>query len=264
MYRKFKSIAHNEFAYAFDTSASDFKAPIEDKFRQFYTYGDGLTAHSEAWSVQLEFLTDYLASLAIAMQNDEELAQAVRYIVWRQPSVRQIEFAASIIYKAPPDGERWTAKTKYFSLKEMKVSSSPSKAYDKRYTAVTENHDGTPMSMYRILVPDYADGLEKFNIASALHAWCVDSDYGRDRPWMEYPALFLGWFKDDPEAHEKARRLRDALDACRAITESYRLRSVTNSHVENYKRNVEGDALRAAQKKEGSAATTSEERSHVG
>jgi hypothetical protein len=168
MLRKFKSIAHEQqFGYAYDSQAWTSNAPIESHFRMFDTYGDGLTQHSPDYSVQVEHLADYLVSLAEAMLADAELANELYYTIWQRPDAKHIAWAASVIYKAPKEGD-WSAKRKYFSAKEMKVSASPLKQYDKRYEEVRDIHDGSPNSIFRILIPEYADGLQKYIYASAI------------------------------------------------------------------------------------------------
>lgn len=231
MFKRFASLAHSDqFAYAFDSQAWDAKSPIDCNFRQYFTYGDGLTAHSDNWSIQIEFMADYLASLAEAMLADEELAMELAHKFSRRPSVKQIEFAASIVYKeaAPQD---WLKSRRWFSVKEMKITKSPAKEHDKRYTEVSSVHDGSPDSIFRILVSEYADGLEKYQDAEAIRDWVLE----QDGMYMGMAAEFLKWFDD----REKARALRDAFDACKQITESYRLRHSTMAHLANYKRSIE-------------------------
>ena len=235
MFRKFASLAHGkEFGYLYDSAAWDANAPIESKFRMFQTYGDGNIQHSGEWSITAEHFADYLVSLAEVMLNDTELTQELYFAINRRPSIKQIEFAASVIYKAPKDGSGWSLKgRRYFSLKEMKISSSPSKEHDKRYTEITDVHDGTPASIFRILMTDsYADGLDRYCYAEALHDWVMD----QPDMYMELPAEFLKWFKED---RDKARQLQNAYEACRSITESMQARNRCESAIANYKRSIE-------------------------
>lgn len=230
--RKFKSLAHEkEYGYAYDSQACDAQAVIESHFRMFHDYGDGLTQHSPDWSVQADFLADFLASLAQAMLTDDELARDLYYTIWQRPDAKHIAWAASVIYKAPKDGE-CTSKRRYFSAKEMKVSGSPSKQYDRRYEEIREIHDGSPDSIYRILLPEYADGLQKYIYASAIRDWMLEQDGGG---YMELPAEFLRWFSD----RDESLRLRNAYECCKNITESYRLRAAVESSLANYKRSVQ-------------------------
>ena len=229
MHKRFTSIAHSvEFAYAYDSQAWDSHAPVDSHFRMFHNYGDDLTQHSPDWSVQVEYLADYLSSLAAAMLADHELARDLYYTIWRRPDAKHIAWAATVIYKAPKEGEY--GKRRYFSAKEMKVSAAPSKEYDKRFQEIRDIHDGSPNSIFRILIPEYADGMEKYATAEAIRDWLMDHD-----GYMELPAEFLKWFDGD---REKARTLRDAYECCRNVTEAYRLRSAAESSVAHYKRQV--------------------------
>ena len=229
MHKRFTSIGHSaEFAYAYDSQAWDMHAPMESHFRQYHNYGDGLTAHSADWSVQVEFLADYLASLGQAMLTDDELARDLYYMIWRRPDAKHIAWAATVIYKAPKEGEY--GKRRYFSVREMKVSAAPSKEYDKRYQEIRDIHDGSANSIFRILLPESADGLEKYATAEAIRDWLMEHD-----GYMELPAEFLKWFDGD---RYKARQLRDAYECCRNVTEAYRLRSAAESSIESHERRI--------------------------
>jgi hypothetical protein len=253
MFKKFASIAHsNEFGYVYDSQAFDVHAPIDCHFRAFKNYGDGLTAHSPDWSVQLDHLADYLASLAQAMLADEELAQNCLFTFSRRPSVKAIEFAASVKFKAGEEKD-WLKGRRWFSAKELKVSKAPSKEHDKRYEEVREIHDGSVNSIFRILVGEYSSGLEKYLTADAIRDWVLGQDRGG--LYMPMPAEFLKWTDRD-----KARQLRDAVEACKNITESVRLRSATESLIENYRRSVapkpEPEAAQAAPEPEAAHEET--------
>jgi hypothetical protein len=232
MFKKFASIAHsNDFGYSYDSQQWDSHAPIESNFRVFKNYGDGLCAHSPCWSVQLEQLPDFLMSLAEAMRTDDELAQALTYTFARRPSLKEIEFAASVKYRGHEEKD-WLKSRRWFSAKERKVSKAPSKEHDKRYEEVREIHDGSPNSIFRILIGEYSSGLQKYLYADAIRDWVLAQD--RDGMYMPMTAEFLKWTDD----RDKARALRDAFEACKNVTESYRLRSAVESGVENYKRQV--------------------------
>ena len=230
MFRKFKSLGKsNEFGYSYDSQQWGSRAPFESNFRVFQNYNDGLTAHSPDWSVQLEQLPDYLMSLAEAMRTDDELAQALVFTFARRPSLKEIEFAASVIYKAREEKD-WLKSRRWFSAKELKVSKAPSKEHDKRYEEVRDVHDGSPNSIFRILVGEYSSGLQKYLIADAVRDWVLAQDRGG--LYMPMTAEFLKWTDD----RDVARQLRDAVEACKAITESHRLRAATESAIENYVR----------------------------
>ena len=231
MLKKFGSIANKQYGYSYDSQAFDIHAPIDGHFRMFDTYGDGLTQHSPDWSVQLDHLADYLASLAEAMLTDQELAQNCLFTFSRRPSVKAIEFAASVKLKAAEEKD-WLRGRRWFSAKELKLSKSPSKEHDKRYEEVREIHDGSPNSIFRILVGEYSSGLEKYLTADAIRDWVLAQDRGG--LYMQMPAEFLKWTDD----RDKARLLRDAVESCKNITESYRLRSAAESAITSYRRQV--------------------------
>jgi len=230
MLKKFESIADKQHGYSYDSQAFDIHAPIDCHFRMYDTYGDGLCQHSPDWSVQLDHLADYLASLAQAMLADEELAQNCLFTFSRRPSVKAIEFAASVKFKAGEEKD-WLKGRRWFSAKELKVSKAPSKEHDKHYEEVREIHDGSVNSIFRILVGEYSSGLEKYLTADAIRDWALAEDRGG--LYMPMPAEFLKWTDRD-----KARQLRDVVEACKNITESVRLRSATESLIENYRRSV--------------------------
>lgn len=160
-----------------------------------------------------------------------ELAQNCLFTFSRRPSVKAIEFAASVKFKAGEEKD-WLKGRRWFSAKELKVSKAPSKEHDKRYEEVREIHDGSPNSIFRILVGEYSSGLEKYLTADAIRDWVLAQDRGG--LYMPMTAEFLKWTDD----RDKVRQLRDAVEACKNITESVRLRSSTESLVENYRRSV--------------------------
>ncbi len=231
MYRKFLSLGNSkELGYAFDSQAFDMKAPMHDHFRAFHTYGDGAVQHSPDWAVTFEQLSDYLASLAEVMQTDEELLDSAKYALGRRPSTKAIEFAASVIWKAAKDTDKvW--RPKYFSVTEMKISSSSEKRHDKRYQEITDVHDGTPGAIFRVLIPEHSDGIEKYSYASAIRDWVLEGD---NRGYMQLPGLFLKWSKDQQDA----QKLRDAYEACWNLVQAYQYRHMAIGHLENYKRHL--------------------------
>lgn len=253
MLRKFASLAYpTKYGYAYDTDAYDYKAPIDGHFRMFETYGDGLTQHSGDWSITQEYLTDYLGSLADVLINDEELLQRVSFQLSQRPSVEQIEFAASVVYQAPKDGVY--GKTRYFSVSELKISSSSSKRHDKRYEEIRDIHDGTADSIYRILIPEYAHGLQYYLYATAIRDWVLAGGNKEKRPIMQLPGVFLNWFSDN----DSARKLRDTYEACYALIQSHYQKNQAFSHLENYKRSLPKPEPTAAPETEISTSTESE------
>jgi hypothetical protein len=222
-YTKFTSIAHSvKFGYAYDTGYHN-QSPINDHFRMFETYGDGLCQHSGDWGVDHEFLADYLLSLAQAMLADPELLETVRY-QFDRPERSKIEFAASIIFKADPDYSWREKKTRYFSMQERKISTAPGKEYDKRYEKVTDIHTGKPLAIYNLVLSGYSNGLEKLQAAIAIYDWvCEDGSHG----WMERPAQFCGFTKSTADACA----IENAYETCEWILKAAFLNDRANSTI---------------------------------
>lgn len=238
MLRKFISIMNPDtMGFSFDTEQWSGNALIHTAFRAYQTYGDGLTQHSSDWPITSEQFADYMVSLAKAMLADGELAEHLHFTIARAPNRKAIEFAASIVFK-PADGEeevsgcyRREKKTRYYSLEERKVTSADAKQYDKRYQKVESWCDGSPSAIYRMLLPEHADGLERYQWAHAIHQWTCD----QDGQYMELPARFIKWAQDN----DTAREMRDAFDAAAHVVESVRLRNAAESEIANVKRRLE-------------------------
>jgi hypothetical protein len=244
----FRSLQHpKEYAYGFSPDAWDSKAIIDARLRMFSTYGDGLTQHSGDWSVQIDFLTDYLASLATAMIElpaSDKLIQDCTYAITRSPSVDRIAFAASVIYK---ESDSSWAKRRYYSLDEQKISGAQSKQYDKRYHQIESWMDGEPEAIYRLLTTEHMYCLERYTTATAIRNWILTQKRGR----MALPADFLGWFDHD---RSKAQALRNGYEACALLVEAYRLKANAVSTLDNYQREID----RRAEEKAAKAANVTE------
>ena len=238
MRHKFISLKEpSKYGYAYDSEAWDTNTRfcLSRHFQQFETYGDGLTQHSGEWTVQVEFLADYLASLATYImanpgEETDKLLQHVSYDVTRRPADASIAFAASAKFKAKSDTEPWEKHRRWFSVQEKKISASESKRYDKRYTEVEKQHDGSPDAIYRMLIPEYADGLEFYTCADAIRDWC-QTDPDHERPYFYgHTAQFLKWFDGDSR---KAGELRYAYKACLHLARAHQERGESECMLHN-------------------------------
>ncbi len=164
------------------------------------------------------------------MAENKELLNNARYSLASRPNREAIEFAASI---------RWNEKKRqYYSVSEQKVSSSEAKRHDKRYFEITDVHDGSPNAIFRVLVREYSDGIEKYAYASAIRDWLLeDTDH---RGYMQLPGEFLKWSKD----RDDAMSLYNAYEACWHLVQAYQFRHTATGHLNNYKRahNIEEPA----------------------
>lgn len=77
MLRRFASVMNPAtYGYSFDSEAWTANAPVDTNFRMYQTYGDGNVQHSGDWAITVDYLADYLISLAQAMG------------LWRLPQYR--------------------------------------------------------------------------------------------------------------------------------------------------------------------------------
>jgi len=233
MIKKFPSIANpDKHGYAFDSTVG-FSANhvIHDYFRVFQTMGDGLIQHSADYAITSEFVADYLLSLTAAMLQDEELTETMRYRLSGGPRLSQIEFCASVVFR---ESDKEYSKRRWYSVELEKVSSNQDKRHDKRFQEISEWNDGSADAIYRMLRPDYADGLREYNAADAIRDWAMD----QPKKWMDLPAIFLGWTKDP----NQARQIRDAFEAARAAVSAYSYRTMAERSCEQYRERIEAAA----------------------
>jgi hypothetical protein len=239
MVKKFASIEHPEkYGYAYDSECWNRSEHVflNRKFRMFETYGDGLCRHSDDWSVSEDFATDYMNSLALAMIEDEELCKELYFTLGQKPADCKMVFAASLIY-GEKDKE-WT-KRRYYSISLEKVTRNREKEHDDRYKEIAEWNNGTPEAIYRAILPEYADGLERWQYAQWVREW---SEANLKQNWMEMPAVFLKWFREKSDA---AREFRDSFECCWDLARAYALRESATNHLKYYRERIETRKMQA-------------------
>jgi hypothetical protein len=202
----------------------------------YQTYGDGLVQHSGDWTVTREYWTDFLASLATAMMADEELVEHLVFEFSRGPRREEIEFAAGVVFKGSVSldgtvGAYCEKKTRYYSAELKQLTASPAKEHDKRYVKVEPWNDGSPMAIYRMLLPSYAKSLGAFAWAEAIHDWAMATE----GQYMQLSACVLEWTKDT----DTARQMRDAWLACKSLAEAYQKRCQAQAALGNVTRDLE-------------------------
>lgn len=226
-YTRFASIANSaKYAYAYDTGYHDSltgTSPVNEHFRMFETYGDGLTQHSGDWTLQPEFLTDYLLSLAAAMIEDSGLLNDCRW-QFNRPEPENVSFAASLVFKPDTLSDWRESKTRYYSKQERKITTASAKQYDKRYEQITKSEDGTPQAIFRLVLSQYPSGLDRLAAAITVYEYVGKQKTG----CMEMPAKFCGLTKD----HQAARDMRDAFEVCEYVFKSKWLRDCIESRLD--------------------------------
>jgi len=230
---KFASLAHPEkYGYALDTSAWGSSSETHSYYRQFETYGDGLIQHSGDWSVTFDFLTDYLASLAVAMMANDELVEAADYSFRRGASAELIAFAAGVVWR---ESDKQYDKRRYFSTQLSKMGAR-AKQYDKRFAEIQDWHDGSRSSIFRLICPEYPTRFEQYQIALSVENWAeLQAKY---IPTGErFPVFFDG-------DYQKLYSLKCVLQCCRHIAEAHERKQWAQGSIDNYKAGLERAALR--------------------
>lgn len=237
-FARFASLAHPEkFGYAFDTTAwsrAGSTSETHNYFRQYETYGDGLTQHSGDWSVTFDYLTDYLASLAVAMMANNELASAAAYTIRHDARESAIAFAASVVYR---ESDKNYDKRRFFSVDLEKIGSR-TKQHDRRYTEIRDWHDGSRSSIYRLCLSEYSSRFEAFKIAEAVKVWC-----DRQSKYVPLGDSFPEFFGGDSQ---QVIRLRQALECCKHIVEAVERREWAQCAIDNYTARLAREAERLA------------------
>lgn len=231
MLRRFASLYDpSNHAFSYDSEAWNSNAEVNAHFRMYQTYNDGLTQHSTDWAITKEHLLDYLASISVYMlahPEDEEMVQHMSMIMARRPDVKEIAFAHSVVWKESDDD--WKKPRRYFSRQLLKITSSRGAEHDKRYEEIKKCQDGSPLAMFQMLIPEYAQALQLYAYVDAIRDWTLECK--DDGMYMGLPATFLEWpeYKDS----DRARNLRYAYNACRSICESYRQRCSAQCDIGN-------------------------------
>lgn len=242
---KFKSFKQpDKYGYSYDTDAWDTRAQVSASFQQFQTFGDGLTQHSREYPITRDYMGDYLASLAVAMQTDSELVNAVSYTLTSGPRAGYIAFAASVIYK---DSDQWD-KPRWFSLSEKKITTSKAKEHDKRYQRVQKEHDGSPEAIYSMVRAENCyNALGEYIYADAVRRWVFAQPSTAPHRHMDFPPIFLKWWEHKAEGstdgwhsvRDECRFIQNALDICRNLIEAARLRGAAESVMSSLRYNWE-------------------------
>jgi hypothetical protein len=239
MFRKFASVSTDQHAYAIDSTKWEDTHVPSPKFRMFSTYGDRLIQHSGDHAVPVEFLPDFLISLAADLQKLHdgcdatarmEYAREVQYILADVPCRDALEFAASVVFK---ESDKLSDKTRFVSVKQRKIGSRKAKQFDSRYTELSAWMDGGMKSIYRLLISEYACGITRYAYFRKIREFWIET--GRHAGYVEDVLEYLGWFQEKPRPSEPTRLLRIAYDAALSAARAHLKRVEAESGIESYK-----------------------------
>lgn len=163
METRFKSLNRDGIAYELLTYSNEIetwnctKGFLSARIAEYQCFNDGMVQHSPHCLIYGDNIVDCLVSMAFFVndnKNDNDLMKLVSD-VWPTDIYKdKIDFARSI--KFNPD------KRKFYSITELKTSTSEKMQYDKRYELIPEWADGSIDCLCRMLIPSFSNGLEKF------------------------------------------------------------------------------------------------------
>ena len=224
--------------------------PIGPMCGEFPTYGDGSCQHGYEHAATCQdpvIFADYCASLAsflIDTPTTEEIGDAIHVALGRIvdcDSREAIEFALSVKYK---EGDY-----RYFNVSDRKVSGRASLAHDKRWTRITEYHNGTARTAYSVLHHDESciSTLELFARFEAIALVARESNdvyVPYDGTVREVWGDLTG---DIPQSfREVSGRVYDAFGALRLIVQSILGRGRAISNLETYVSNSRRESEKRA------------------
>ena len=191
---RFASLSVRNISYLVETGNDmDFSSHTRacDWAKQYDTYGDGMTQHSNSYAVPLANLGDFLASLATYLLSADATEKDHETIAGKWPhqhydiTKQKVMFLQGI---RPKEG-----KKVYYNPGDCKTSTSESKRHDKRWYEVPDWADGTIETIYALafttnLRTDYHDTLTKYAIFDYIRSTVAEATdhYGtRPQDWLK-------------------------------------------------------------------------------
>lgn len=169
---------------------------------------------------------DYLASLAKAMLNNDELCESLYWEFQSRIENKDIDFYAKIAWK-----EKDRTKPRYFSKDLNRISAVKSKQFDRRFEPITDEMDGTPEFIFKMLSSEYNSLLKQYNIANSILDY-VNSRNNEKKyySYMPYPAEFLKWSEDATII----RAIYQGWNACKLASQVYCVKKQTTTAINNF------------------------------
>lgn len=233
---RFASLSAKNIGYVVGTDSDwDFSSHTRacDWAKQYDTYGDGMTQHSNTYAVPLTNLGDFLASLATYLLSSDASDKDFETVAHKWPYPRYNFTKQKIMFLQalrPKEGKKI-----YYNLGDCKVSTSDSKRHDKRWYEVPDWADGSCESIYALaftidLRTDYHDTLTKYAIFDFIRATVAEAtDYYGTHP--------RSWLKIED------RHFDQAFSAVHALAVAWRERDngrrALDCYISNYSRREE-------------------------
>lgn len=203
----------------------------------YQTYGDGMVQHSPDLCCPVESMGDFLASLTtfcLDPRNADALDVAADH--WKSIDTYNERSKSSTIHKARQ--VRFKAgKTRYVRVHHLDISSSPNKAYDRRWNQIVEWMDGSVGATFGVLHMGCGGvyGLERYHVLNRIAQVFHDED---------------GSLHGDPDDHFdrfKGQQLDRAFGAFESLMIAQHHRRLVEPLLDSYGQATTRDAARAAQ-----------------
>ena len=183
-------------------------------------------SHARKFNDDVTIYGDYLASLAKAMLNNDELCESLYWEFQSRIENKDIDFYAKIAWK-----EKDRTKPRYFSKDLNRISAVKSKQFDRRFEPITDEMDGTPEFIFKMLSSEYNSLLKQYNIANSILDY-VNSRNNEKKyySYMPYPAEFLKWSEDATII----RAIYQGWNACKLASQVYCVKKQTTTAINNF------------------------------
>lgn len=216
---------------------------VMDTASAWLAYNDGMVQHSPDHSFPVEQWTDFWYSLATHLKDNPADIEIVAQRWYRCIDKQDIEFAASVKYKEPV-APKYTVN--YYSLRERKMSTSPSKVHDKRWSEVHSYLDGSLTGCIRVLADNMGCDRRQY-LANVLAIRDVLEQQGRTTiPHLEVcKAAGL-----NPYDHRTANTMLEAFGIVSRMVEAEQLREQALRGLDCFTSNRENERLMAERKAE--------------
>lgn len=223
MLRQFPSVTYPEkYLFFFDGYAYD-SAQVSPSFLVQELVNKSYAGYRHPIPVSL--VGEYLMSLATAMLSDDDLSKEAYYKFGYKLDIDELEFASKLIFK---EGK----KTKYYSKSLKKISGVSSKKWDRRFEPITEEMDGSPLSIFNLMAKNKDEAIIRF-----MYAWNIRKWLQEKKPrkyWYKYDmpkaAQFVGWTEDT----STSRAIEEAWEACQEALNVYMAKRKIVTHTSAY------------------------------
>lgn len=226
---RFHSVTRPEFCYQilYENNYSRKGDIIDDHFHEYWAGTDGLTQHASRTYVQTERWVDFFASLAMYLQEPGMLNRTDEHMktiadLWpRETYHKKIDFFLELRHDEK--------KKRFYEKGDLKTSTAPTKANDRRWEPVPTWADGGITAAMQFLACSWYGSLERFALYLQvrerfyeLNNWYGDDDgdddgngigYGKRQDFRDLQTSFrcVSLLVDAYRAQEDARRSLERL-----------------------------------------------------